>query len=1502
MAFRSISGSKIIGQGQPQAVPIQLDPAPYKGSIAYGTDGRVYVSNGLAWADVGSGNTGAQGIQGVQGVQGVQGTYGPGFDVIGSVADVDNGGDPQVTLDTAFPAAAIGQGVIDEADDELWVYNGTDWVNVGSFRGVQGFTGNQGVQGDQGDQGDEGIQGYRGYRGLQGNQGAQGAQGVQGEYGFQGTQGLQGPQAFQGVQGVQGFTGNQGIQGLQGPQAFQGVQGVQGDFGIQGTQGTEGTRDYTVTNNGSSNYLVDGVDQPTLHLIRGFSYNFNLSVSGHPFYIKTAATTGAGDQYNNGVTNNGAETGTIKVQLPYDAPSALYYQCSIHGGMGGLINVSDLGPQGVQGPQAFQGVQGTQGVQGVQGFTGNQGIQGIQGTQGFQGTQGTQGFQGFIGLQGTQGFQGLQGVQGFYGTTGLQGIQGIQGLQGLQGAVGHYGGLTHEFDFVSNITASTDPGLSGWKLNTNNITTATVLTIDDIPLNNYGNEIDETFDWLAAIPGDSKGLIVIESFDDGIGPGGHHQVVYEFSNFTWDSSGSKNYGWFDVTYVGQYGITSTSWATDVIGGGHGPKTIINFVPRGDGGAQGVQGTQGFQGFIGLQGDAGNYGGASFPYVFNADTSPTGPATGRLKLNNTDVSIATIMRINDLDAAGNDLSDWFDSMNTDANPIKGYIKVISIDDPNEWLLYTLTGTGTTASTHNLFVTFISKTANADATYFTANPGVIFTFSKSGSTGAQGIQGPQAFQGLQGTQGVQGITGAGEQGLQGYYGWQGTQGVQGFPGPIGPQGVQGVQGDTGEGFQGSTGSFGGVTFDYTWSTDVTVSDPGVGYLKVNNAAIPSTTVLVIDDRDDNFVDIQPFLRTIDDSTSPIKGHFKVSEKSNPSNFAIFAINSLNEPAGYFEISCAHVSGTLSGSFANDADVVITFARTGDIGPGGPQGVQGVQGDYGIQGNDGGVGGLGIQGVQGFQGFDGAQGTDGFIGGDGLQGYTGFQGTQGIQGDAGTDGDGGFQGPQGVQGFQGFDGTGAQGVQGNQGFAGIGATGIQGFQGFDGLGFQGVQGVQGNDGPVGFGLQGLQGFTGDTGEEGPEGPEGVQGSTGIGEGGIQGVQGIDGDSVQGVQGDTGIGEGGVQGVQGTIGIGDEGFQGTQGFIGAQGIDGDLGAGGTQGVQGVQGDYGIQGIDGSVGEYGFQGLIGLQGFDGLQGDVGAGEQGDQGVQGVQGDYGIQGYIGGGVQGLRGFQAFQGTQGIIGFQGLQGTQGFGPEGSITNIQNVHETSVQDTALFITMVEGGSTTQPLRSTTGPNPGGESNFFYTSNVDELTVENIQVEGNLTVVGTMTAGAVAGVSSDFHLPNNVDLTMGNTEAAPYAKFGYNSTSNFLELVVNDTAASQFKMIDNVAADQFAFNMVSGDFTAAGNVGSNSDARLKENVETISNALDKVALLRGVYFDLIAKPGNRNVGLIAQEVEEVLPEVVSTSEEGDKIKSVAYANVVGLLVEAIKELKGNVDKLKN
>jgi hypothetical protein len=105
----------------------------------------------------------------------------------------------------------------------------------------------------------------------------------------------------------------------------------------------------------------------------------------------------------------------------------------------------------------------------------------------------------------------------------------------------------------------------------------------------------------------------------------------------------------------------------------------------------------------------------------------------------------------------------------------------------------------------------------------------------------------------------------------------------------------------------------------------------------------------------------------------------------------------------------------------------------------------------------------------------------------------------------------------------------------------------------------------------------------------------------------------------------------------------------------------------------------------------------------------------------------------------------------------------------------------------------------------------------------------------------------------------------------------------------------------NNLSGSFTATGNITAYSDARLKDNVTNIDNALNKVSVLRGVTYnrnDIENAP--RHAGVIAQEVEKVLPEVVLTNEEG--IKTVAYGNMVGLLIEAIKELKSEIEELKN
>jgi len=95
-----------------------------------------------------------------------------------------------------------------------------------------------------------------------------------------------------------------------------------------------------------------------------------------------------------------------------------------------------------------------------------------------------------------------------------------------------------------------------------------------------------------------------------------------------------------------------------------------------------------------------------------------------------------------------------------------------------------------------------------------------------------------------------------------------------------------------------------------------------------------------------------------------------------------------------------------------------------------------------------------------------------------------------------------------------------------------------------------------------------------------------------------------------------------------------------------------------------------------------------------------------------------------------------------------------------------------------------------------------------------------------------------------------------------------------------------------------------GSTSDATLKTNVQQLTGALDKVCAIRGVNFEFIEQPlstpdQGRQVGVVAQEVEAQYPEIVVTDEKG--IKSVRYDRLVAPLIEAIKELKTQLDLVK-
>ena len=100
------------------------------------------------------------------------------------------------------------------------------------------------------------------------------------------------------------------------------------------------------------------------------------------------------------------------------------------------------------------------------------------------------------------------------------------------------------------------------------------------------------------------------------------------------------------------------------------------------------------------------------------------------------------------------------------------------------------------------------------------------------------------------------------------------------------------------------------------------------------------------------------------------------------------------------------------------------------------------------------------------------------------------------------------------------------------------------------------------------------------------------------------------------------------------------------------------------------------------------------------------------------------------------------------------------------------------------------------------------------------------------------------------------------------------------------------------VSGRIVADSDITAYSDERLKKDIKTIEGALDKTKALRGVEFTRIADD-SKSIGVVAQELEEVLPELVITDDEG--MKSVNYAQITGLLIEAVKELSAKVEELE-
>ena len=156
--------------------------------------------------------------------------------------------------------------------------------------------------------------------------------------------------------------------------------------------------------------------------------------------------------------------------------------------------------------------------------------------------------------------------------------------------------------------------------------------------------------------------------------------------------------------------------------------------------------------------------------------------------------------------------------------------------------------------------------------------------------------------------------------------------------------------------------------------------------------------------------------------------------------------------------------------------------------------------------------------------------------------------------------------------------------------------------------------------------------------------------------------------------------------------------------------------------------------------------------------------------------------------------------------------------------------------------------------------------------------LYIAGTDTKGG--GGYLDFLKAENT----GGGNPSPKKFFRINTSGNWE--VINDAYSQTIMTLEDNC------NMI-----IDGTLTQNSDASLKTNIQTISNALEKTLQLRGVEYDRVST-NKHEIGLIAQEVEEIFPELVS---ENNGIKSVAYSNVVSILIESIKELKQEINDLR-
>ena len=240
--------------------------------------------------------------------------------------------------------------------------------------------------------------------------------------------------------------------------------------------------------------------------------------------------------------------------------------------------------------------------------------------------------------------------------------------------------------------------------------------------------------------------------------------------------------------------------------------------------------------------------------------------------------------------------------------------------------------------------------------------------------------------------------------------------------------------------------------------------------------------------------------------------------------------------------------------------------------------------------------------------------------------------------------------------------------------------------------------------------------------------------------------------------------------------------------------------------------------------------------------------------------------------------------------------GTMSGIINMGSNKIQSLATPV-LATDAATKQYVDSAVGSGTAGGTTTAYVDQQDALRVAKSGDTMTGALILNANPSAALGAATKQYVDTGVSAAQTTANTANATANTAQTTANTAQTTANSALAGLNNKYDKTGGAISGNVTVAGTIVASGDITAFSDERLKHNINRIENALDKTLQLNGVTFE--TKENKKSLGVIAQNVLNVLPEVVQENDNG--YLSVAYGNIVGVLIEAIKELNAKIEKLE-